>query len=53
LVTVTDAERETHILDAYAVDGDATIITLVLRVFKNGHGGNKNSHCCIGQQWEG
>lgn len=52
LVSVTNAEWEADIFDADAIDGNLAFVTLILRVFERGHGGNKNSHCCGGQQWE-
>ena len=51
LVTIPNAERETDIFDADAVDGDAAVVTLILRVFERGHGKNKIP-LLRGQQWE-
>jgi hypothetical protein len=38
LITVADAEWEAHIPYTDAVDGNAAIIMLVLRVFESWHG---------------
>jgi hypothetical protein len=41
LVTIPDAKRETDVFHTDAVDGDPAFITLILRVFKGGHGKTK------------
>ena len=53
LVAITNAERKADIFDTNAINSDLAVIAFILRIFKRGHGGNKNSHCRSEQQWEG